>query len=478
MINDFVLSNNNVALFYRDTSISYSELVEITDRFITILMKNVPNLHKANIVLIIKNKLLQSLLIISMIKCKSCFLMLDYNSQKNVLYDNKFDISLIISDVDIILPKNFTKLNINTIYNTLYVNIDYESIKKDSWIFKHKGKHALGFIMLLTSGSSGNYKCVVLPLKSVLNNATKVATYCNLNQSDKLLHSLPLHYSFGISQLLAHIISGATIIFSEYGFLPELILAEVDSHAITQYASTPYFYYKLANLLDSSSNKLHLTSLKQLMSAGGFLVPETIKKIIKHLPWIVFINNYGQTEASPRLTYKKFSKKSSDFYGVGAALPGVIIKINEHDSSGVGEILYKTKDYMLSYYGANLTSTEKKDIEYFPSGDIGYFNSSGDLVINGRKDSMIKFKGHKIYLRNIEVNILMICPELYMIKIKHEKSLDDEYLKAYLVPKNHDSFNLSDFRKKIRKNIPMHMRPTKVQVCTEFSLSANGKIKI
>lgn len=357
------------------------------------------------------------------------------------------------------------------------ININF-NMNRNSWLNKENISGSEGFFMLFTSGTSGKCKGVVIKKKAFLRNVKKVVEYTHLTSSDVLLINLPLSYSFALSQVCAHLLVGGKIILSTNNVYNSLIFYEIKAKNVTNYPATPYFYEGLVKEIEKGAD-LDLGKLKFFMSAGGYINPFVIEKIIKKFPEITFYNNYGQTEASPRISYNRFDSGSIEFKGAGKPLPGVEIAIFSDtgkvlEEGQIGEIGYKSEDLMLGYYKDKILDNE----DYFLSGDLGCFEK-GNLIIVGRKDSLIKINGRKVYKNYIENSIFKL-PYVNNVKIKKEKhDIYGEYFIAYVVPeKGENEKNIIDNIYEFCKlNFNSYERPKKIVICNEITLSSNKKVK-
>lgn len=362
-------------------------------------------------------------------------------------------------------------------YQVLEIN---NKAKHESWLLRQSENVPTGFFMLFTSGTSGKSKGVVLKKEAFLNNVQKVIKYTGLTESDVLLLNLPLSYSFAISQVCAHLIVGGTVVLSENNVYNSLILYEIKEKKITNFPATPYFYETLVKEIDKNSETDDIGILKFFMSAGGYINPYVIEKIVTKFPSVIFYNNYGQTEASPRISYSKFTDHSAEFQGVGHPLPGVSVSIFDEDGKNledgqIGEIGYKSEDLMLGYYKNEILDS-KQD---FMSGDLGYFDH-GSLVIVGRKDSLMKINGRKVYKNYIE-NLIYQLPYVSNVKIKKEKhNIYGEYFIAYVIPKENEDENMvvNNIHEYCKKNLNSYERPKKIVICNEIHLSSNKKVQL
>ena len=116
---------------------------------------------------------------------------------------------------------------------------------------------------------------------------------------------------------------------------------------------------------------------------------------------IMILNGYGITECSPLVSVN--NPKDSDYRTVGYPLPCIEIKIDEVDEDGIGEVCVKGDIVMLGYYKKPEQTAEVIVDGWFHTGDFGYVNKKGQLLITGRKKNIIVLdNGKNIYPEEIE----------------------------------------------------------------------------
>ena len=169
-------------------------------------------------------------------------------------------------------------------------------------------------------------------------------------------------------------------------------------------------------------------NLKYLFCGAAPLDPELID--IMESYGFNFLQGYGLTETSPLVsgTTLKFDANGT----VGKAVEGVEIRIdlskNEDENSNIGEIIVKGDNVMLGYYNDPKATKEVLKDGWFYTGDLGYFNVAGNLVVTGRKKNVIvTANGKNIYPEEIEnlINKLPFVAETMVYgKTKDKKSKD------------------------------------------------------
>lgn len=103
----------------------------------------------------------------------------------------------------------------------------------------------------------------------------------------------------------------------------------------------------------------------------------------------IFVNyGYGATETSA--TVSCFQSNRYDFDTCGTIMPGIEVRISE-----AGEILIKGKNTFTGYYNRPEETAKSLINGWYHSGDIGYINDQGDLVMTDRMNELIKTSGGK-----------------------------------------------------------------------------------
>ncbi|PGQ92591.1 AMP-dependent synthetase, partial [Bacillus cereus] len=138
---------------------------------------------------------------------------------------------------------------------------------------------------------------------------------------------------------------------------------------------------------------------------------DLIKELVTKNPQINFINAYGQTEASPRITYieSKDLREKSD--SVGKPLPNVNVKIinnlgKECLPLEIGEIVVQGPNIMKGYLeDKEKTNSILKNGKLYTK-DLGYMDKDGFLYITGRIDNMFIINGRNIHPEEVESVLL------------------------------------------------------------------------
>jgi len=123
---------------------------------------------------------------------------------------------------------------------------------------------------------------------------------------------------------------------------------------------------------------------------------------------IKLIVMYGQTEASPRMSYLEWKYANKKIGSIGKALKGGTFELYDEKNkkikknNQVGELAYIGKNIMLGYANNSKDLQKNKKLKVLFTGDLGYRDKDGFYFLVGRKSRYIKIYGVRVSLNNIE----------------------------------------------------------------------------
>lgn len=165
----------------------------------------------------------------------------------------------------------------------------------------------------------------------------------------------------------------------------------------------PAFYWRaqlpLADALVLKNIRAAMGGQKSVMACGGAPIREQVEEFFSAAGMQLF-TGYGLTEASPLVS---FNAPSGFKLGTaGRVLPGGQIRIGEH-----GEIIYRGPNTMQGYWNQPEATEDALKDGWLHTGDAGYVDSDGFLVITDRiKDIIVTLGGKNVAPQPIEGLIL------------------------------------------------------------------------
>lgn len=306
--------------------------------------------------------------------------------------------------------------------------------------------------IIYTSGTTGEPKGVMLTHSNFVSNVTSVSRILPISSEDTCLSFLPLSHSYERTVSFAMVYNGCTIGYAES---METVAENMLEVRPTVMATVPRLFEKIyARVLDNvlsgsllkrkiffwalkvgrKCGRLHLAKkpipvllrfkknlahklvfAKIIEKTGGrirFFVSGAapLSKDIGEFFYamgIVILEAYGLTETSPAVSFNTF--EDLKLGTVGKPIPGVEVKIAED-----GEILIRGPNVMKGYYNKDEATREVLRNDWFYSGDIGYLDEDGFLVITDRKKDIIVTSGGKNVAPQQIENLLKTNPYISM----------------------------------------------------------------
>ena len=272
--------------------------------------------------------------------------------------------------------------------------------------------------VIFTSGSTGVPKGVITSHESLMNYIDGFCDVMDMNENDVLGNQSPLDYIAAIRDIYIPLKTGAsTVIIPKNEFsMPTQLFETLNRHKVTTLCwsvAGVELPVKMGGFAESKPEYV-----KKVCFSGSVMPCKYLKVWQENLPDVLYVNQYGPTEATASCTYYVVRDKVEDSTVLPIGKPyanyGVFL-LNEDNTptpyGETGEICVKGPVLALGYYGdrkrtdevfiQNPLNQNYRELIY-KTGDLGSFNENGDLLFHGRKDRQIKHMGHRIELGEIE----------------------------------------------------------------------------
>ena len=326
-------------------------------------------------------------------------------------------------------------------------------------------------VILFTSGSTGTPKGVCLSESNLTAAAGMMVNFLPMDPTTRSLVTVPLYDYYGLIQVIGHILGGAGYIF---GYSPAFakqfhrVLQEQD---VTDLVLVPYTLRKLTEGT-SEQGCDGMRSLRRITTSSDVLTEDVLRRTFQINPGLTVVNIYGLTEAG-RACFRKLDHKTPFSMSIGRPSQGVEIDI-DGEKEEPGEIIIRGPNVMVGYFQGIVDCR----VDYLPcrevrTGDLGYFDSSGDIVLLGRRDHMINLKGAKIHPSEIEMAALKLAgvreAKAEMLRgPTHEPFI---HLDVVLVG---DHFSADTIREALRKALPRMFVPATIRLVSDVARTELG----
>jgi fatty-acyl-CoA synthase len=200
---------------------------------------------------------------------------------------------------------------------------------------------------------------------------------------------------------LPTLLKGATLVLEER-FEPGRTLELIEAEQITNLSGVPTTFQML-----SDHPRWAVTDLSSLrrITCGGSTIPKRVCLAFE-ARGLAFTSGYGMTEAAPGAT--SLSAEHSRAKADSSGLPHFFSRVRVIGVSGeslevgeIGEVHVGGPNVIREYWGRESAADSFED-GWFRSGDLGYLDAEGFLVITGRVKDMIISGGENIYPIEVE----------------------------------------------------------------------------
>jgi HIP---CoA ligase len=324
--------------------------------------------------------------------------------------------------------------------------------------------------IIFTSGTTGRPKGAMMNHRQTLRMYEEWATLADLREGDRYLMINPYFHTFGLKAgLIASFLRGATMLPLAV-FDIDAVVELIDRERISMLPGPPTMYHSLLTVQD----KAKLSSLRAGVTGAADIPVELVRRIHDELPFQTLMTGYGLTEAG-NVT---LSRPGDSFEDVAttAGLPCEDVEVRIADD---GEVLVRGYGVMQGYLDDPEATAQAIDADgWLHTGDLGNFDKSGRLRIDGRKKDMFIVGGFNAYPAEIE-GFMLEHPAVAQVAVI---GVPDERLgqvgKAFVVPLQHAKGTVSeqDLMVWCRARMAGFKAPRFVEFLDCLPLNATGKV--
>ena len=325
--------------------------------------------------------------------------------------------------------------------------------------------------LLYTSGSTGRPKGVMLSHANLWLGAVSVAHYLGLRSSDRTLCLLPLAFDYGQNQLFSTWLSGGRAIGFDF-LLPRDAVKVVGRHGVTTLAGVPPLWLQLAQQKWGTAGD----SLLTLTNSGGHLPVSVVRRLRTMFPQARLHLMYGLTEAFRSASLDP-ALVDAHPDSVGRAIPFAELRIVRADGSEAapgeeGELVHSGPLVAKGYWNDSERTAERfRDGEVW-SGDTMVVGADGLLRFRARGDAMIKVSGNRISPTEIEEVALASGT----VRDAAAFGVPDERTGQAIVLIAVGEKDEAALRTYMKRHLPPHMQPTRVEWHDALPVGPNGKL--
>ncbi|WP_326798243.1 amino acid adenylation domain-containing protein [Streptomyces sp. NBC_01808] len=331
--------------------------------------------------------------------------------------------------------------------------------------------------VIYTSGTSGEPKGVVVEHRSLAASTSgRLATY---GGHEVFLLVSPLSFDSSVAGLWGTLASGGRLVVAATGDVhdPERLTGLIERLRVTAMLSVPTLYSGLLDRADRDG-AARLASLRLVITAGEELPQELADRHFAALPETVLANEYGPTEATVWSTFRVLDEPAP--VDIGGAAPGARLSVRDGNGDlmprgAAGELYVGGTGVARGYLGRPQDTAEKfldgPGARMYRTGDFVRWNERDGLDFVGRRDDLVKVRGHRIELGAVETALRAAegVADAVVLPAPSGASLD-----AFLVAR--PGFDEKQVRKQLSGELPPVMLPGSFTAVPELPRTPHGKI--
>ena len=346
-------------------------------------------------------------------------------------------------------------------------------------------------IHVYTSGTTGNPKGVIVPLRALASFHAYANFGFDLGPEDVFWCAADPGWAYGLYfGILATFLTGTPSILLEGGFSPETTLAVLANEKVTNFAAAPTVYRALRSSGFHPSAPLHLRCAS---SAGEPLTPEVNEWAEGELGVTVY-DHYGQTEAGMLINnhHHPLVRRPVVPGSMGQAMPGWKAAIlhsdrDEEASAGqMGRVAMVVPESPLAWFkgydGDPAKSAEKfaGGGRWYLTGDTGMVDEDGYFHFSARDDDVIIMAGYRIGPFEVESTIAThpAVAENAVIAVPDE--VRGEVIEAFVVLRSGHAASPvleREIQQWVKTRFAAHAYPRAVHFADSLPKTPSGKIQ-
>lgn len=338
---------------------------------------------------------------------------------------------------------------------------------------------------IFTSGSTGVPKGVLVSQRSVINFTEWWCETFEFSDKEVFANQTPFYFDASVKDIYATLRCGATmyIVPKKLFSLPGQLVKFLNDNKINCIDWVPSVLCMIANF--RTLEKVKPLYLKKVMFLGEVMPTKQFNIWRRALPEVRYANLYGPTEATGDCTYYKIEREFEDTepIPIGFACDNTeVILLNERDEpvgeDEIGEICVRGCSLALGYFN-NQEKTDEVFVQnplqknyrerIYRTGDLGRYNSYGEIIFMSRKDSQVKHMGHRIELGEIETALSSLNEINRACCIFDQKS-------QKIVAVYEGDIAAKEITGRLKDILPRYMLPNVYHKIEAMPVNLNGKI--
>src|SRR5437762_2255183 len=352
--------------------------------------------------------------------------------------------------------------------------------------------HDLAYI-LFTSGSTGTPKGVMLSHLNALTFVNWGFETFAIRAQDRLSNHAPFNFDLSVFDIFVAVKAGAAISLVPEGLsvFPVQLSSFIQDQRITVWYSVPMVLSLLQ--LRGKLEERDLNALRLVLFAGEVFPTKHLRALMQKLPHPKYANLYGPTETNVCAYYpvQPIASEDSAPIPIGKACANTDLIAIDADGRKITEpgqegLLYaRGSIVMQGYYGRPKESAAcfirnpfagGREENLYCTGDWVTFDEKGNYLFVGRKDHMIKTRGYRVELGEIEAVMVAHAAVDEAVALAIPEEAIGNSIRAIVTLSNSRSLTSPELKRHCAEKLPPYMIPEEIEFRDSLPRTGNGKI--
>jgi amino acid adenylation domain-containing protein len=326
--------------------------------------------------------------------------------------------------------------------------------------------------ILYTSGSTGKPKGVMLSHRNAVSFVDWCSETFEPRGEDRFSSHAPFHFDLSILDIYVPLTHGATLVLigEDIGKDPLGLASLIAEKRLSMWYSAPSILSLLAHY--GKLEQGDYSALRMVLFAGEVFPVKHLRELKTLLPKARFFNLYGPTETNV-CTFceipSRIPEERVEPFPIGKVCSHLRTRVLDERGQSVsvgeeGELVVSGPGVMQGYWNlpertAEAFLTDPAGQRWYRTGDIVIEQPDGSYIFRGRRDRMVKRRGYRVELGEIESCLYRhpAVKEAAVIAMSHEET--GVQIKAFLSCQGEKRPSLIELKRFCAESLPLYMVP-------------------
>jgi amino acid adenylation domain-containing protein len=346
---------------------------------------------------------------------------------------------------------------------------------------------ALAYV-LYTSGSTGRPKGVMLTHRNALAFIDWCSETFRPEPTDRFSSHAPFHFDLSILDVFVSLKHGATLVLigDDLGKDPARLARFISEKRISIWYSAPSILTLLGQY--GRLDEHDYSALRAILFAGEVFPVKHLRRLKSLVPHPRYFNLYGPTETNVCTYYElpaELDPERTEPYPIGATCSHLRSLIVDEDGRAVapgreGELCISGPAVTRGYW--NLPENNARAFlparaggPWYRTGDVVVSEPDGNLRFLGRRDRMVKRRGYRVELGEIEA-CLYRHPDIEEAAVVATESDEGLTLRAFVASRGDRKLGTIALKRFCAGHLARYMIPDSFTVQPSLPKTSTGKV--